>query len=354
MKYFSMGVVLLWVGTSLVSADLLRIIGSEVPVNGQITSIDRGGVLVSVVGGTESIPWDRISQIEGEQLGERVGWQRWGARGEQLNLIRRRMERGDFTGAERLLRELPAREHAQMDRSDLFVADATLRCLLNRGALAEAVVPLLDVTRGLRSGLSADWEPIVDSETGWCAWLPPLLPDNVARDRLAYDLRGYGTPSDPLMGSLVAQWLAIAEGEQLDDTGLLMCFVRAIYGDRGDRQQARQQLESMLATADAEKEIWIRFAIGWSLLSESGRGRQRAGVAELAWLPATQGEANPMLTGWALAALSAHMRQDDRPGVAQTLHRMLAARYPTHPAVSNAHSLTQLLMRTHQEEKTTP
>ena len=157
MKYFSMGVVLLWVGTSLVSADLLRIIGSEVPVNGQITSIDRGGVLVSVVGGTESIPWDRISQIEGEQLGERVGWQRWGARGEQLNLIRRRMERGDFTGAERLLRELPAREHAQMDRSDLFVADATLRCLLNRGALAEAVVPLLDVTRGLRSGLSADW-----------------------------------------------------------------------------------------------------------------------------------------------------------------------------------------------------
>lgn len=334
-------------------ADTLWVIGSAVPLRGQVVAADRAGVTMSVMGNEVRVSWDRISATEGDALAERVGWTDWQPRGQQLNLIRRRIERGDFAGAERLLRALPRRDGVPMDASDLLVADAMLRCCLNRGALAQAVVPLLEVTRGLRAGLTTAWEPIVDVDTGWCAWLPPLLPDNLARLRLEHDLRRYQQEADASIAPLVADWLAIASGQvgQLEGSDLLTNVARALYGEQAVRQRARQSLEAMLSDAEPDQEGWIRFAIGTSLLCESGRGRQRSGVAELAWLPATHAEANPLLTGWALATLAAHLEQDDQANAAQVIRQRLAMQYPRHPALIDEGSWAPCLRGLRQEEE---
>lgn len=328
-----------------VSAGSLNVIGSPAPISGEIVAVSRDGVGVSRGAVLETIPWDRINAVDFGQAAVPEGWEAWSPRGELLNLIRRRIERDDFAAAERLLRTLPTEHAAIMDASDLFVADANLRCLLDRGVLSQAVVPLLEVTKGLRAGLTTDWEPIVDADTGWCAWLPPVLPESAALAKLKHQLNDRDASQDDIQQALVANWTAAAHRQAEGAVGdsLLAQSIRAMYGQGDTRKAARVSLKADLESADLLESHWCRFALGWSLLGERGRGRQREGVARLASIPATGPSDIPILTGYALAAMSAHARNTGRPDAATHILDELNTHMPSHPAAMNPSSVEGVL-----------
>jgi hypothetical protein len=199
-------------------------------------------------------------------------------------------------------------------------------------------------------GLAGDSEPgagpAIDSATGLAPSLPPIwvnLPSVQSLARTPWTPGPAGTRAAALgayyeqaarFEAGLAVQVPIVNVEHDDAVALVREMVMARIGDETQRGAARQLLSARLRRRLAPwSEVWIRTALGRSMLLESSRETRLLGVAELVQLPARFERINPYLTGVALAeGAVASFKLNDLVG-ASRLRDELSDRFPGHPAL---------------------
>jgi hypothetical protein len=100
------------------------------------------------------------------------------------------------------------------------------------------------------------------------------------------------------------------------------------------RETARGELQSAVDGLAPWAQAWASFALGESLLHESGVGRQQLGMVNLARLPATFSASQPYLAGLSLARLAEVLEAGGETEVANGLRNELRRAYPNHPVLA--------------------
>jgi len=314
--------------------------GGLEPLHGKISLSDDG----VIVEGT-FVPWDRVRDVVTDRpeplLEKRL------ATATDLWRARSRVERGDYGLAEPLLERLFASTRGQNGVTRLVVAEGLLRCRLHRGANAAAVITALEVARLRRAGEETDsyegQRPVIDAETLLCPQLPPAWIQSRALVKLERDLDDYDARGDVLIGQLAAAYhvaarrhLALAPAGDIPESehagvALIRDMVAATAPSPERREQARQALRRSLTADGGWREGWTRFALGVSLLHETGTGRRHRGLVELCHLPARYGAQLPYLAGLAVAWVAEASRAAGDAGTEAAMQQELARRFPNHP-----------------------
>lgn len=333
-----MHAMLVTVGSGMLFAqagpDMIHLRGQAEPRIGHVEQSNRSGLRLLMDGGVEVIPWTDVADVE-IAGGQPSNVEDLLVLGRDLHRARGRIERGDFRGAEPLLARHFRTGPGAVTDTDLLCADGLMRCRLDRGALPEAVVPLLEVTRALRAGATSPWTPIVDAQRAVCPWLGPAWLGTDARRRLAVVLRQWDSGNDPVLEQARLAYLSLAEDSEINRAapGLIAQIARSIHGDDPARRGAVANLESGLEASEPWERAWRHWAIGRAMLQEPGDGRSRAALAHLARIPALHGDQQPWLAGMATALMAMQADRDGRPEVAESLRAELVARWPGHPVL---------------------
>jgi hypothetical protein len=339
--------------------------GGAAPPPGAVTGIDAQGVTLNLSGpapvpgnkpkgqagmGTV-VSWDRIASVQGELASAAAPYL---PAGEKLWRARTRLERGDIVGAEPLFEQLFPQFAGHRGATAAVVAGGLLRCRLATGAQTGAVAPWLAYLGAIGDAdqptLAGDSEPgagpAIDPATGLAPSLPPIwvnLPSVQSLARTQWALGPAGSRAAAL-GAYYEQAARFEAGlpvqvptvnvEHDDAVALVREMVLARIGDETQRSTARQLLSARLKRRLAPwSEVWIRTALGRSMLLESSREVQLLGIAELVQLPARFERINPYLTGIALAeGAAASAKLNDLVG-ASRLRDELSDRFPGHPAL---------------------
>jgi hypothetical protein len=208
------------------------------------------------------------------------------------------------------------------------------------GALGDGEQPVLAGDSDQGAG------PAIDQSTGLAPSLPPIwvgLPSVQSLARTPWTL-GQADNRAAALGAYYEQAARFEAGlpvqiptmnvEHDDAVALVREMVMARIGDDTQRPAARQLLTTRLRKRLAPwTEVWIRAALGRSMLLESARETQLLGIAELVQLPARFERINPYLTGVALAESAvASAKLGDLAG-ASRLRDELSDRFPGHPAL---------------------
>ena len=348
-------ILLLSISAAAVAQDEVEIVerrGTEPAVTGRITVIDDVGVSVlSTQGATHFIPWDRVRRLVTDR--PRAGLDRRLETAEALWRARSRVERNDTALAEPLLERLFEQYRGHTHETALVVAEGLLRCRLARGANAAAVICALEVSRLRRAGIDTGsytmLAPVIDEETSLCPQLAPAWINSRALVKLHRDLAEYDAGDDAVVAAMarlysqaVRRQLALQAPPEAEENGerlapqhggveLLANCVACGAAEAELRQAARDRLHRRFETMPPWAEAWARFAIGRSLLGESGIGRQQRGLLNLVHLPARFARSQPYLAGLALAwaAEASEARGDD--ATAAVFRAELARRLPNHP-----------------------
>jgi hypothetical protein len=334
--------------TSPASAAVVARRGTGAAVEGRVIAIDEGGVQVQAESGaTIAIPWDSVRRVTMDQPDLRL--RKFLPMAEDLWRARSRVQRGDMALAEPLLARLFEQYRGQTHETALIVAEGLLRALLFRGGNEAAIIPALEVGRLRRAGITTDrygnLEPVLDEESFLCpqlapAWSRSRFLEAVERDLADYDARGDEVVAEiaALYARAVRQELGTMsaspdEGETSSVGGipLVRLFVALGSSDPQEREEARNALDRMLPEFQGWREGWIRFALGRSLLMESGVGRQQRGMVELLHVPARFHKTLPYLSGLALAAVEDAASQQGDGELSAVMHAELARLYPNHP-----------------------
>jgi hypothetical protein len=338
-------------------ADTIERRGAEPPLEGEVTSIDDGGVRIrSETGATHFVCWDHVRDVRTTRVDPAL--ERYLAIAEDLWRARSRVERGDAALAEDLLGRLFEQYRGQTHEAALVAAEGLLRCRLARGTNDAAVIPALEVVRMRRGGIVCDsyrsLPPVIDEATWLCPQLPPFWMQSRTLAKLQRDLAEYDAGDDAVVAALARQYrtaalqhLALAgevgvetsqkpESSAVDQDGVRwLGILNGAWGDdAAAREAARQRLAQMAVDAPAWQEAWTRFALGASLLGERGIGRRQRGLVNLIHVPARFASTQPYLAGLALAWVAEAARQDGETETATLMLAELARRFPNHPVRS--------------------
>jgi hypothetical protein len=309
-------------------------------LTGKVALSDDG---VTVDG--ELVPWDRVRRVVTDRtepdLDERM------ATATDLWRARSRVERGDHGLAEPLLERLFSTTRGQNGVTRLVVAEGLLRCRLHRGANAAAVIPALEVARLQRAGVETTsydgLRPVLDEETSLCPQLAPAWIQSRALVKLERDLAGYDAGGDVIIRQLANGYhaaarrhLALTEAgvaPRSDHPGVALLGSLLVTTDPNPtrREAARQALRADLAADGTWREAWTRFALGVSLLHETGTGRRHRGLVELSHLPARFGSQLPYLAGLAVGWVAEASRTTGDAATEAAMQQELARRFPNHP-----------------------
>lgn len=312
--------------------------GQATPVEGVALPSGRGGLNLQVGSTTRTIPWMDIASLDSQAGIDEDLVALWQA-GQDVHRAMRRVERGDLSGAEPLFAEHFRSGPDDVRALDLACADGLMRCRIDRGAMAQAVVPMLQAARALRRGASTGWIPIVDEQTAWCPWIAPAWLDEDAAARCGVVLDQWDAGGDPVLEAARADWLAVARGQPVsgDRASITGLTARAIWGDATTRQEAVEALTDAVELDEDQTRAWRDWAVGCALLQDAGQGRRREALSTLARIPALYGDAHPYLAGMAAAVMACELTRDGRLEAAESLRQELQTRWPGHPVLQSTH-----------------
>ncbi|MCE7974979.1 MAG: hypothetical protein DYG92_11770 [Leptolyngbya sp. PLA1] len=318
------------------------------------TPIDLGpqGVRVSTPGsGERVIPLDCVADVEGPMRAQ------WAPLAEEAELAwrgRARLERGDFAGAEDLLEPLYIRHAAEPGPFSTRLARAVMSCRLARGALTQAVHPMLGVAGGepvapprVPTG-PGELDPELLYDDAW--GLSPLLAPIFVRLPAVQALAHGPWPASPDRGgrgpAISAAFEAAAKFETglpvslgprpTSDAGAALAYdvVAARAGNPEQVAAARAALRERLSQPGPDwVNIWCRTALGRSMISDPDPDTRWLGVAELLRVPAMSERSQPYLTGICLAHAAVTLDQLGDTRGAATIARQFEARFPGHPVL---------------------
>jgi hypothetical protein len=302
-----------------VRADVVERRGAEAPLDGRILSVDDNGISLKSdeLGALYFVPWDRVRAVRTDRPDTRLPALL--RRATDLWRARSRVERYDTAMAEPLLERLWADYEGRTHETALVVAEGLLRCRLDRGDYAGALVPALEVARLRRSGLSTDsysmLTPVLDEELWLSPRLAPAWKPSRALTKLASDLRAYDARGDEVVAAIAALYQASIDTvlgdapkivpEVPDESGVTMLDAVIHCRDSDDqvRTAAREWLLRSIGFLPSWTEAWVRYFVGLSMLEERGVGRRQEGLWHLAHLPARYERSNPLLTARSLESM---------------------------------------------------
>lgn len=319
--------------------------------------VSDAGVGFSVGGKRQVLGWDRVRELTGEAAGE---FEPYRDLSERVWRARFRVERGDFENAEPLLEELATTYALKSGPTAGVIHAGMLRCRVERGATASAVIPWLhfvasgDDLSSSSSLLSMGrfGMALIDAEMMLAPELPPIwldLPATRAIARVDWPLEA--TETDPasrrraaVLGQLYYRSLRDEIGMPIDgalpsagaDPGLQ--FVREIVLARvGNAQQRMEMRDSLRSRLTRPHALWVRAwtnaAIGRSLLRETETEDKLLGIGYLLEVPATVPEASTHLTGVCLAEAAAALAALGDAAGAERIRQELLLTQPEHPAL---------------------
>ena len=310
------------------------------------------------------IAWDQVRDVElgsGDplrgQLKNRLN------RATRIWRARSRLQRGDHALAEPLFAELFEADPARTSEVDLIIAEGLLRCRLERGAMEDALLPALEVSRLLRLGVKtdrySDLVPVHDAEQPLCHFLPPVWVDESKIPRLVRHLEEWDAGEDSLLSEVSAQYKFLLENQfgvrsnsqdgidSLTDAAddefgaeLLRWSILSRDESPDVRRRTRVAMQSQLDRQPGWKKAWLHFLLGVSLLEEPGAGLRRQGLVQLAWLPARYSNEQPYLSGIAMAIMADELARQGDIDSARLLFGELKERFPNHPVFSSANYMT--------------
>jgi hypothetical protein len=340
---------MMWAAVGLASAataDVVERRGSEPKLEGRIRQVDDVGVLiVSATGAEHFVTWDRVRNVERDASGPDIQVEQRRETAENLWRARSRLERGDAALAEPLFERLFPEYRGRTHETALIVAEGLLRCRLARGAHDGATIPALEAMRLRRKKITtiaySMLPPVIDDTTGLCMSLPPYWVNTPGLARLEDDLKAYDAGGDTTIAAVaslyraaVCQQLGLPRESRADiaadqpGVALMKLLVDAGSPESAARDGARATLEKRLPELPTWAQAWARFAIGTSLLAESGTGQHHSGLVNLAWLPASFQREQPYLTALALAVMTQAFSQMAEADASATLQAELQRLYP--------------------------
>ena len=359
-------ITLLCIAIGTLATDLVVPRGGGEPVRGSVSRLDEDGVRIMVDGTTPVVfSWDRVSDVQ-LQEDRYPRLEEFAELGTRLWRARSRLERGDAELAEPIFELLFPGTNGRTSETALVVAEGLLRCRLKRGELAAAVLPALEVARLRRLGITTDSYSqllpqatgsdspglihLVDVDSGVVPYLPPAWLSGPALASRALALESWDAGDDEtlaLLCSLYARSIRQSMGEQVDpvdleDTAMLESpgplllgqMINALHDDDAVRKSARADLQELLETnPDPWVESWVRFQLGRSLLLEPGMGQQRRGLLSLSHLPSRWGQAQPYLSGVAMAIMADQFDAHDEADAAHRMRTDLRRMHPGHPVL---------------------
>lgn len=312
------------------------------------------GVRVSTPGsGERLIPLDCVADVLGPL---RDQWTPLAQEAEQAWRGRARLERGDFAGAEDLLEPLYLRHASDTGPTGARLARAVMSCRLARGALTQAVHPMLSVVGGdptpplqVPTGPGElDPELLYDDAWGLSPLLAPIFVRLPAVQALAHG--PWPTPPDPGRVGRGPALAAIFEAAARHETGLPVALGPRPASDAGaalafDIVASRAGTPEQVAAARAALRerlgqpgpdwvsIWCRTALGRSMINDADTDSRWLGVAELLRVPAMSERSQPYLTGICLAHAAVTLDELGDARGAATIAREFEARFPGHPVL---------------------
>jgi hypothetical protein len=189
-------------------------------------------------------------------------------------------------------------------------------------------------------------DPVYDQESFLCPQLAPAWSRSRLLQAVENDLAEYDSQGDEvveamvdLYGQAIRQELGFPPttpqaGATRSQGGLALLRLCVALGspEKQQREDARREVERLLPEFAGWREAWVRFALGRSLLMESGVGRHQRGMVELLHVPAQFHRTLPYLSGLALAAVAEAGREQNDAELAALMEAELARLYPHHPA----------------------
>ncbi|MFZ4574248.1 MAG: hypothetical protein ACOYN0_07605 [Phycisphaerales bacterium] len=301
--------------------------------------------------------WDKVRDVSGPGAGD---FEQFRALADALWRARFRIERGDFGGAEPLLDAVAARYEKGVGPSAAVVHAGLVRCRVERGAAASAVLPWLRLVAagedisvvGSVLNRGKFGAALVDQEYLLAPKLPPIWIDLAAARALARaewpaeseaadapSLRRASTLATLYLRSLrdelgepVSGDLPSAGGDQ--GVTLVRQVVAARVGSLEERAQAREGLRARLAKSPPVwVRAWVNAGIGRSLLRESAEEERLLGIGYLLEVVATTPDASEQLTGVCYAEAAVALADMGYKESAERLRRELASTLPGHPAL---------------------
>ena len=338
--------------------DVVHRRGGIESVRGEIGRIDSAGVHITLKGAApgakaqeQAIPWHTVRDVESEQY--RDEWLKHQPIAEQLWRAVIRIERGDTTLAELQVESLFSQFRGQTHETALVAAEGLLRCRLARAANEAAIIPWLEAARmraeGVTTSAFTNLEPVIDPDTLLCPQLPPVWPPGSRVQRLGDDLAKYDALDNEVaaaFASLYTLFVALAQGEgvaapaaNLPDHAGVQVLAEMLDVRTGETSNSRAAVDRTLRSADdwpAFTQPWLRYHLGTSLLEAGDRPTQDLGLVQLAHIPARNRASQPYLAGLALNMMAAQLDIRGEAEHAAVLRRLVADRYPGHPAAEAA------------------
>lgn len=330
------------------SGDVVERRGMEPAVEGRITTVDDAGVTISSeLRAVHFIPWDRVRSVQTELADPRLG--PFAEVAEDLWRARSRVERRDYRLAEPLLERLFEQYRGQTHETALVVAEGLLRCRLDRGDNAAAVIPALETARIRLAGVCTHSYSMLpealDEETALCPHLPPVWVPGRSLEKLARDLADYDAQGNEVIQATAQAYrravllqTGAAPGEQPgsvtpDQEGveLLTLLADCRSPDPDSRLAASEKLARRSSSPGDWEEAWSRFHTGLALLSEKKILPREQGMVSLLHLPARFSATQPYLAGLALAVVAETLEAEGEQEAADRMWAELATRHPGHP-----------------------
>ncbi len=305
------------------------------------------------------ITWDQVRDIKlgtglalQDQLSDRL------ERARKIWRARSRLQRGDHALAEPLFAELFKSDPARNTETDLIIAEGLLRCRLERGAMEDALLPAMEVSRLLKQGVRTDrysnLVPVADPEQPLCHYLAPVWADDSKVSRLIRSLEEWDSGGDVELSRVANQYLFLLQNPtglvSIDEDDVIMPFyededagsellywsVLSRDGRPDVRRRTRLIMKTRLDRRPDWQKAWLHFLLGLSLLEEDGDGLRRQGLVQLAWLPARYAREQPYLSGIAMAIMADELAREGDVDSARLLIAELKEQFPHHPIFSSA------------------
>jgi hypothetical protein len=334
------------------AADVVHRRAGMPSVEGRISKFDDAGVTVERgLPQPEFIRWDFVRDIQIDRA--EPGLAPYREIAANLWRARTRLERLDAALAEPIFERLFQRYRGQSHETALIVAEGLLRCRLMRGGNDAAVIPALETIRIRRAIKSAGHAfaglpAIFDEQTSLCIELPPVWVMSTGLAPLERELSTYNAGTDTTVAALANLYLKALRhqiGARQDENQRALAadhpgvtYLAAVVDlHHPDPQMRAASREFMLRDVNAAppwQAAWARYFAGDSLLAEADTALHDAGMVNLAYLPARYGEAQPYLTGLALARLAEQCDSAGESAAAKSLRNELLVRFPHHPALA--------------------
>lgn len=239
-----------------------------------------------------------------------------------------RLGRGDDGGAEPLFEKLWVRTKGESGPTRAEVAAGLAACRVHRGAFATAIEPWAEWMHQSATvapeQLAAQriWLGISDGSGFWIEAMPPIWTDSTAvralgAQTIAVDPKSSSHPTGDDLKLIYAVAARRDSGQAwgIDPAAAIKApgwanlageMVLAESEASEVRSEARQRLSSRMSSdLSLWKQIWIRLALGRSLLLEPGADDRRTGVLNLLWIASRPADSAPLSAGVSLALVSA-------------------------------------------------